>query len=217
MPKKSFLVSLAILAAFYALLSALERAPVVVAARNLSGLPTEIAGWRGSDFSFEDRVMKELDPDDTLSRRYASPSGGPPIVLYVGYYGTAKGGRTGHNPYACYPGAGWGIVSDERVEVSFRGRPVKVNQIVVRQGGEEEVVLFWYQSRGDRIVARGLQQNINRFLGRLLEGRDDGAFVRLSRPSGGDAAATSRLLRGFAAELMPQLAAHWPQEREAPS
>jgi EpsI family protein len=214
MPKKSFLVSLALLAGLYLLLGALERGPVVVAARTLSGLPTTLAGCRSSEFRFEDRVMKELDPDDTLSRQYAPLSGGRPIVLYVGYYGTAKGGRTGHNPYACYPGAGWAIVSDARVEVSFGGRPVKVNQIVVRRGSEEEVVLFWYQTQGENVAARGLQQNLNRLKQRLLYGRDDGAFVRLSTESAGDSTGASRKLRRFAAELMPQLSAHWPLETE---
>ncbi len=215
MPRKSFYISLVLLAGVYALLHLLERGPVVVAARNLGRLTAHIAGYDGTDFAFEDRVMEELDPDDTLSRRYVPGTGDlQPIVLYVGYYGTAKGGRTGHNPYACYPGAGWGVVSDERVPVDFAGRTVSVNEIVVKRGLETQVVLFWYQSQRDRIIARGLQQNLNRFCNRLLHGRDDGAFVRLSADAPEQVAPVSNQLRRFASQLMPLLAANWPAERE---
>jgi len=216
MPKKSFFVSLIVLVGFYFVVGALERGPVVVAARTLGALPRTIAGYRSEDFSFEDRVMKELAPDDTVSRRFFPASGGVPIVLYAGYYGTAKGGRTGHNPYACYPGAGWGITEDERVQVPFAGRGVAINQIVVKRGGEREVVLFWYQSQRDHVVAKGLQQNLNRFWNRVANGRDDGAFVRLSADVvGDDAGPVKEQIQRFAAALMPQLAAHWPVEKEA--
>jgi EpsI family protein len=215
-PAKRFFVSLALLAGFYLLLSSLERGPVMVAAKNLDRLPHTIADYQGTDYTFEAAVMEELDPDVSVSRQLLPPEGSglTPLFLYVGYYGTAKGGRTGHNPYACYPGAGWAIISNERVEVPFGGRQVQVNQIVVRRGSEEEVVLFWYQSAGDRIIVSGLQQNLNRFFGRILHGRDDGAFVRLSAPVTGEVGPVSEQLRSLAAQLMPELSRYWPQERE---
>ena len=218
MPRKSVIISLVLLAALYGLLHATERGAVVVAEKNLQAVPAELLGYRGVDFRFEEKVMKDLAPDDTVSRHYAPPASGRPIMLYAGYYGTAKGGRTGHNPYACYPSAGWVILSDKTVEVPFGGRGAGVNQIIVKRGIEEECVIFWYQSQRDHIVvAKSIGQNVNRFWNRLLNGRDDGAFVRLSAPTEGNVEGCSKELRRFASALMPQLAAHWPREREAGS
>src|SRR5665811_1355673 len=80
----------------------------VIARTNLEYLPKEIAGYKGVDDTFPEAVNRELNADKQLYRHYRS-SDGSQIDLYIGYYGTAKGGRTGHNPYACLPGAGWAI------------------------------------------------------------------------------------------------------------
>ncbi|MFH0810729.1 MAG: exosortase C-terminal domain/associated protein EpsI [Pseudomonadota bacterium] len=218
MPGKKFYVSLAAILACFLGLHLLHRNPVVVVATNLERLPPALAGFQGHDNPFETAVMEELAPDASLSRSLVPPSGSrlAPMFLYVGYYGTAKGGRTAHNPYACYPAAGWSIVSDGRVEVYYQGQdePASVNEIVIKRGLESQVVLFWYQSRCNHIVHSGFQQNLNRFFSRLLHGRDDGAFVRLSADAGEDVGRARRQLASFAERLIPQLAAHWPEERE---
>ena len=57
----------------------------------------------------------------------------------------------------------------------------------------------------------GLDQNLDRLLGRLLEGRADGAFVRISTPLDDEVLARGRLL-SFAARLDPLFAERWPVE-----
>ena len=118
MSTKSFTISLIILLATIASVAAIaSRGETVVVATNLENLPMEIAGFKATEDFFPDSVYKELDADKHVYRHYRSEDGRQ-VDLYVGYYGTAKGGRTGHNPYACLPGAGWGIVEARKVQLT---------------------------------------------------------------------------------------------------
>ncbi|CAD7772656.1 MAG: DegT/DnrJ/EryC1/StrS aminotransferase family protein [Candidatus Methanoperedenaceae archaeon GB50] len=49
-----------------------------------------------------------------------------------------------------------------------------------------EVVLYWYQSEGNKILDTGIKQNLHRFFCRILKRRDDGAFVRVSASINGN-------------------------------
>jgi EpsI family protein len=82
----------------------------------------EIAGFKATEDSFSDAVYKELNADMHVYRHYRSDDGRQ-VDLYIGYYGTAKGGRTPHNPYGCLPGAGWGIVEDQRIDLIVDNYP----------------------------------------------------------------------------------------------
>ena len=48
----------------------------------------------------EDEVTRMLDSDFNLQRVYKHSLGGY-VVLYVGCYGTGRGGGTGHTPRIC--------------------------------------------------------------------------------------------------------------------
>ncbi len=181
---------------------------------NLEKLPLEIAGHHGREDSFSKEIYDVLQSDLNVYRHYRSPQG-KELSLYIGYYGTAKGGRTGHNPYACLPGAGWGIVDTGEVEVlpSYQPQGVKVNYVVASRNGVNNVMLHWYQSGGTRILATGLQQNIQRFKGRVLHNRNDGAFVQVSVLVGDQEIPMAReMLLGFAREVLELLPAYWPVE-----
>jgi hypothetical protein len=77
-------------------------------------------------------------------------------------------------------------------------------------------VHFWYRSAQRTGMLGGWDQNADRFVGRLTDGRADGALVRISTPISGDdeISARGRLL-GFASVLDPLLAERWPTESEA--
>ena len=59
----------------------------------------------------------------------------------------------------------------------------------------------------------GIDQNLDRILGRLGSGRADGALIRISTRlrDGGETVARERLL-ALGRELDRQLAEHWPNE-----
>ncbi len=183
---------------------------------NLEKLPMQIGGYKATEGSFTDSVYKELNADMDIYRHYFNPDGAR-IDLYIGYYGTAKGGRTGHNPMACLPGSGWTIVDvgAERVKPAYLQTEVEIARILARKQGIHQTVLHWYQSAGTKVLSTGLQQNIHRFIGRLLHNRNDGARVLVSvysQPEGTKEALVQA--RTFAEKIMEELPRYWPIEED---
>ena len=192
-----------------------HRPPPTVIEDNLDRLPMEIAGYRGSDDSFAQTVNQVLDTDVQVYRHYLSAQG-EQVDLYVGYYGTAKGGRTGHNPYACLPGAGWAIVDfrDVDIQTGDPSREVTVNYLRARKNETNVVMLHWYQGAGGRVMATGIEQNIERFKSRLLRKRNDGAYVQVAtQVSDQEVLEAALRVEDFAGEILGLLPDYWPVEQ----
>lgn len=191
------------------------RSVPVVVQTNLEGLPLVISGYTAIEDSFSDAVYKELNADKHVYRHYRARDGDQ-IDLYIGYYGTAKGGRTGHNPYACLPGAGWAIVDSRKVGIRnySQSSDAEVNYVHARRNEVNTVMVHWYQTAGKTAMSTGIQQNMKRLLGRLLRNRNDGAFVQITSqvPDEMVAAAETRVSI-FAENVLQLLPGYWPVER----
>ncbi len=190
------------------------RPPLRIDAEGLAEIPLDIGGWTGRDVALETAVESMLRADFNIQRLYVDRSGNH-VWLYVGYYGTDRGGRPEHTPAVCYEAQGWRIGARRRLEVAgVEG--LRVNEYRVEQGGERQLVHFWFRSFRSTGLLGTLDQTIDRMVGRLRTGRADGALVRISTALGAadEVDSRSRLLR-FAAELDPQLARHWPVETPA--
>jgi EpsI family protein len=216
MSNKTFYTSLVILLATIALVTLISRRgePVVVKT-NLENLPMEIAGYQATEDFFRNSVYKELNADKHVYRHYLDADG-KQVNLYIGYYGTAKGGRTPHDPYGCLPGAGWGIIETKRVNLKTTKYPsgVAINYILARKGESYETVLHWYQSAGNKVLSTGIQQNIERFIGRTFSNRNDGAFVRVSAFGKEENLREADLLvKSFAGKILDLLPEYWPVEK----
>lgn len=215
MSNKSFTISVVILLSTIVLVALIaRRGEPVVLKTNLENLPMDIAGFKATEDVFPDSVYKELNADRHVYRHYRNADG-KQIDLYIGYYGTAKGGRTGHNPYACLPGAGWGIVDSRKVRVTSKHymNGVDINYVLARKGEVYESVLHWYQSAGTKILATGIQQNIERFIGRVFYNRNDGAFVRVSVLADQKGIEEANLLaKSFTEKVLDLLPEYWPLE-----
>ncbi|QWV91849.1 EpsI family protein [Geomonas oryzisoli] len=191
------------------------RPRVVVVRTNLEKLPMTIGDYRGIDDVFPELVYRELNADQHVYRHYRNADG-QVVTLYIGYYGTAKGGRTGHNPYACLPGAGAAIVDTGTVTLKQQGRPepVPVNYVLARKDGASTVMLHWYQTAGTKVVATGWRQNLERFKGRVLRNRNDGAFVEVYMAAPDAMVPSAKKTTGaFAEKVMNLLPGYWPVER----
>jgi len=185
MSNRSFTFSLVLLLIAIGIVEIIHsRALPVVVQTNLEKLPLVIAGFYGTEDSFPETVYKVLNADKHVYRHYRNQSGDQ-LELYIGYYGTAKGGRTGHNPYACLPGAGAAIVNTEKTYLKqvATGKTVQVNFILARKNEQSTVMLHWYQTAGNAVISTGLMHNYERFIGRVLYNRNDGAFVRVTASS----------------------------------
>lgn len=179
--------------------------------KRLSGFPMAFDGWKGKDDPFPENVMQAVATDDDLHRLYASGEGS--VWLWVGYYGTRKGGRTGHLPHHCYPASGFRIVDLGKENISLSdGRSVEVNRILTERKGRRTLALYWIQSGDQKVLADGFAMNLSRLRRRLTEGRDDGAFVRISSVVTGTVEEALERERRFAAGFLERIGAHWPVE-----
>lgn len=215
MPGKAFFLSIVLMLATLLVVGALALSPEPVVVRtNLENLPLEIGGYLGTEDRFPESVYRELGADMHVYRHYRSADGSL-LDLYIGYYGTAKGGRTSHNPYDCLPGSGWSIVDSRKVKIqpSSDASKVEVNYVKARRDGANIVMLHWYQTSADAVITSGLQQNIERFWGRILHNRNDGAYVQITtQVFDGQLADAEMKVQRFAGLVIPLIPEYWPME-----
>lgn len=177
----------------------------------LAALPRRIGAWQADDVPIGAAVEAELRADLNLQRIYVSRAD-EPVGLYVGYYGTARGGRPEHTPRGCYTGAGWSVLASRRL-VADPATGRSVNEYVVERDGARQLVHYWYRSHRATGLLGGMDQNLDRLFGRLEDGRADGALVRLSADvTDGDEVAVRSRLFAFGALLDPLLDERWPHE-----
>lgn len=215
MKQVSFYISIAILLTTMGGVYAMAQRPEMsVLETRLKKLPLEINTWRGEELRMDEAVYKVLNADENVFRNYYSSSQGA-LNLYIGYYGTRRGGRAAHLPQYCYTGQGWAIERWETATIltdNVRG-PVNVHKMVVKKGSHRQLVVFWFQSFDQRVMTNGLELNLRKLKNRFLYNRSDGAFVRLSTDiNEDDVEGTFRRLSYFAKGLLPLLAQYWPVE-----
>jgi EpsI family protein len=216
MKNSNFWISLLLITATFALVKTMHiGTDVVVWKKNLDKIPYTIGGMQGLDNPLEASVVKELDTDVYIYRNYISRDGGV-INLYIGYYGTNKGGRSAHNPEGCYPGSGWAIMNESKVTLAVENggkKNISLNTLQVNMGEAKQLVYHWYQTEGGVVVVNGFQQNQNRFINRLIHDRGDGAFIRVSKDINNNYPETKEDIENFIRQLFPLLINYWPEEK----
>lgn len=176
----------------------------------LAAFPTRIQSFEAVEVPLEGAVEDILRADLNVQRSYLGPDD-VPVLLYIGYYGTARGGRPEHTPRGCYTGAGWGIASARVMDLGG-GSKLRVNEYVVERGGERRLLFFWFRSHRRTGMVGGFDLAVDKIVGRLVYGRADGALVRLSTRLGDDENEARSRLRTLAAAVDEELARHWPSE-----
>ena len=115
-------------------------------AATLRQLPPELAGWQAVDIPMEQDVADMLRADENVQRAYIHPQGYV-VFVYVGYYGTARGGTPEHTPEMCYPAQGWSIVERDSVSSEIGGEGgFAAREFVVEKDGQRHLVHFWYRT-----------------------------------------------------------------------
>ena len=178
----------------------------------LMTLPLELDGYTGTPVALETTVESILQADYNLQRLYGGVAPRDLVWLYIGYYGTQRGGQPEHTPSECYPSAGWAIESDRTVTLDEE-RGLAANEYIVARESERRLVYFWYRSHRSTGMLGSLGMGFDRLRGRLSTGRADGALVRVSTPvSPGLEERSRERLSSFARRLDPLLDEHWPME-----
>ncbi len=176
--------------------------------KEFSRFPLEIGQWKGRTDFIDPVYMPLLQLDDYILADFIDARG-QQVNFYVPYYLTQQNGNSAHSPRACIPGDGWEIVEFvPRVlrDVTFKGKAVNVNRVVIQKGEHKQLVYYWFQQRG-RIVTGEYVVKLFIFWDSLMRHRSDGAMVRLVTPvAGGEAlqVADDRL-EAFAAGAVPVL------------
>jgi EpsI family protein len=172
----------------------------------LSSFPKQLGKWTLQNTrQSSEGVINLLGVNDYIDYTYKDNKGNQ-INFYVGYYESV--GTTGsyHSPKNCLPGGGWGINSTKTIKID----QVNVTEMIIRNGNQYQVVLYWFQNRG-RIIASEYWEKIYLVLDALFMKRRDGSFVRLMVPtSHTNIEKTETLLKNFAQLSMPQLDNHLP-------
>jgi len=178
---------------------------------SLAALPALLSSFEGFESPVGQNVEDMLRADFNVQREYVHPLG-QVVWLYVGYYGTARGGTPEHTPRACYVAHGWSILDEETVTIDPENG-IEGVEYLVESAGQQQLVLFWYRSYRRSGILSTLALQLDHVVGKLADGRGDGALVRLSTPLIGiDRDSGRRLLVSFARELEPALAPVWPEE-----
>ncbi len=202
---------------FLGIYSITMRPSIAVTETRLEHLPMQIGSLTATEIRFEDSVYAELNADANLFRIYRSPMA-ESITLYIGYYGTAKGGRAKHVPQYCYTGQGWSIEKWDFVPVALpNAGAVRVNRMIVKKGVQRQLVYFWFQSEST-VMATGLGLNWHKFKHKLLYNRNDGALIRVSVPlPEGEEARIEEKAKVFSQAIMSLVPSLWPEERPVES
>lgn len=176
----------------------------------LAALPHQLGPWEGADLSLDSGVEAILRADFNLQRAYVHPLGGT-VWLYVGYYGTERGGTPEHTPAVCYSSQGWQIEERRTLDVDLE-RGLRVNEYLVEKDGRRDLVHFWFRSHRKTGILGTPDRMIDHLLGRLLDGRADGSLVRISGIVDDDIPTVRARLIEFAVRLDQVLDSHWPNE-----
>ncbi|MFI5319423.1 MAG: exosortase C-terminal domain/associated protein EpsI [Myxococcota bacterium] len=181
---------------------------------SLAQLPFVLGSYQGFDSPVGQNVEEMLQADFNVQREYIHPLG-QVVWLYVGYYGTERGGTPEHTPRACYAAHDWSIV-DEQTVVADPATGHTAVEYVVELRGQQQLVLFWYRSYRASGLHSTLALQLDHVVGKLRDGRGDGALVRLSTPLIGiDREAARGMLIAFSRQLESELGDVWPAEGAA--
>ncbi len=188
------------------------RPAMKIEATSLEAIPMSYDGWHGKDIPVQDAVSEMLQADFQVQRAYAHPVAGVAWV-YVGYYGSDRGGHPEHLPQVCYPAQGWKILERRTIEIDG-SRGLRANEFVVEQAGQQRLVHYWFRSHRSTGLLGGWRINLDHLIGRLTQGRADGALIRISTViEGEDLEAIRARLRGFESKTDALLGEHWPSEK----
>lgn len=173
-----------------------------------ASLPETLNGWRSIDLEIDESVSDMLAADHNVQRAYLHPHRYV-VYVYVGYYGTRRGGTPEHTPDVCYPAQGWTIV--EATDRSIGGAEgFDVREFLVEKDGERRLVHYWYRTSLRTGMTSIPRLRLAHFWGRLTRNRGDGALVRLSTPvEHGDIEGARARLQGLDLALEDALEDVW--------
>ena len=171
--------------------------------------PRQIGDWSGSTALLDANVERVLGASDYLNATYATPQEPGVINMFVAFYTKQTDGSGIHSPEVCLPVGGWEIFSLAPHMVDFTAAgygTFEVNRAVIQKGLSKQLVYYWFEQRGKRMV-NDFRAKLSVVYDGLTIGRTDGALIRYVTPIAEDeteADAEARLMR-FIGQSLPSL------------
>lgn len=180
----------------------------------LNTFDKRIGKWEyAGDVRFQDSVVTMLGVDDYIDHVYESTDN-QRIDLYVSYFSSLWEGKQFHSPKNCIVGSGSEVLSTGTVDIHINGSDsnlVPVNIMIMKNRGERQIVLYWFQCRG-RYIQSEYAEKVYRVIDSIVYKRTDGAFIRIiaTEREGEDTLAE---LIDFTGQVIPILEEYIPGSR----
>ncbi len=181
---------------------------VAIARDPFALFPRQIGDWSGSTALLDTDVERVLGASDYLNATYATPQDPGIVNMFVAFYDKQTEGTGIHSPEVCLPVGGWEIFSlvPHMVDFSATGYGVfEVNRAVIQKGLSKQLVYYWFEQRGKRMV-NDFRAKLSVVYDGLTTGRTDGALIRYVTPiweGETEADAEARLMRFIGQSLPP--------------
>ena len=148
--------------------------------QNLAEALSATEDWQaGPMIPLDNDIVQSLRLDDYINRPFAGEKRS--IFLYVGYYLTSKNVGAAHSPLVCFPGQGWLLTDSREKSVPTKAGDVKLASMIAATPQEKILLMYWFQAF--RQTSPGtLMQKLNLIRSRIVHGREDNAFVRITIP-----------------------------------
>ncbi len=212
MPYKNVIIIAVIMVSTFVILTLTNHSENIKANKPFNSFPMIIGPWHGVTSRFDQKVYDILGVNDSILASYRSKTMGE-VQLYVGFYQSQKEGDLIHSPKNCLPGSGWNIIrtSIEKIAVGSPAAPKSINviKLILKQDDQEQVVLYWFQSRG-RIISSEYMQKIWLVIDSITKHRTDGSFVRVIAPVVKNEDATVKIMKNFIRDIFPYLKEYIP-------
>ena len=171
------------------------KAPSIAIEKNISlkQALADIYGWENNGFSsLDQKIVDALELDDYVNQSYTKRQ--DIVSLYIGYYLTTKKVGAAHDPLVCFPGQGW-VLTDKKSGKLILNQETDSSlsyfSMIAQRGQQKELIIYWFQSY-DQTNPDTLSQKISSLWGKILNNREDNAFVRITTPIGGKSISESQ-------------------------
>jgi EpsI family protein len=142
--------------------------------------------------------------DQTLSRTYVNRAG-QRVMLSIAYGGQQSNALQLHLPEVCYTAQGFEMLKASDGLLATRFGQVPVKRLVARQNARNEPITYWI-TIGDKAVAAGIRQKLQRLAYGMTGKIPDGMLVRVSTIDA-DEREAYRVQDAFVGQLLDVLAA----------
>jgi len=167
----------------------------------LAGLRLETGGEAFAESPLDPGFLEVLRAEEVMFRTYG-PETDAPVWVFLGYFDRQKEGSQVHSPRHCYPGSGWSVVEEARVQAPWGGD--RIRELTVTNGAQTRVVYYWFQTP-EGVIDNVFALKLHMTRCALARRPQQVVFVRVSTPLAQDPAGSRLRLGAYANALVHEV------------